>query len=138
MIIMDIVYNGKFMFRTYIPTRNYFKYWGFIKPGEYKTLCPVDDLSLDELLHSYTDRCTSLCDKTNKVVYENDILVNEYGDNYLVKFQIDHLNFGRICLLNINNINSDINKDAILIPCCIEDSKVIGNSWENKELLKEN
>ena len=100
--------------------------------------CVTDDLSLDELLHSYTDRCTSLCDKTNKVVYENDILVNEYGDNCLVKFQIDHLNFGRICLLNINNINSDINKNTILIPCCIEDSKVIGNSWENKELLKEN
>ena len=68
--------------------------------------------------------CTSLKDKNGKLIYEGDI-VKENWHKYIISFN-------RGCY-NITDVETQ--KCYTISACCCEKSEVIGNLYENKELL---
>lgn len=57
------------------------------------------------------------------------------GEICKVIMQTDERNYGRIVLQNVKFLYDEINTDTIFIPGIIKESEVIGNVYENKELL---
>ena len=70
-------------------------------------------------------QCTGLKDKNNKLIYEGDI-VKENWHKYIISFN-------RGCY-NITDIETQ--KCYTISACCCEKSEVIGNIYENKSLLE--
>lgn len=78
-------------------------------------------------------QCTGLKDKNGKLIWENDIVRDEYGNFYKAFWQNNYYQFSWIC----------VKSDIFLIDTkwdlwsfksfCIE---VIGNIFDNKELLE--
>ena len=133
--------QDRFKFRTYIPDRKFFKFWGWIKKGEYKGLCSTGEYSLDELLEKYTNQCTGLKDKNGKLIYENDI-VKRNGDLLIVRYQEEmscltpqyfYLENDEIAYSSREWFEEYNNEDCELYTSNYYE--VIGNIYENKGLL---
>lgn len=82
-------------------------------------------------------QCTGLCDKNGKLVYFDDLVKNKWGQICKVIMQTDKQNYGRVVLQNIKYLNDEAHKNNIFIPAAINESVIIGNIYENPELLEE-
>lgn len=82
-------------------------------------------------------QCTGLRDKNGKVVYFGDLVKNKWGQICKVIMQTDKQNYGRVILQNVKYLNDEAHKNNIFIPAAINESEVIGNIYENPELLEE-
>lgn len=91
----------------------------------------VRDFKFENLI-----RCTGLKDKNGKLVYFDDLVKNEWGEICRVVMQTDDIDYGQIVLTAIKVKNEEWLDDCIYIPGCIEESEVIGNIYENPELLE--
>ena len=83
-------------------------------------------------------QCTGLRDKNGKLVYFDDLVKNKWGQICKVIMQTDKQNYGRVVLQNIKYLNDEAHKNNIFIPAAINESVIIGNIYENPELLEEN
>lgn len=81
-------------------------------------------------------QCTGLRDKTGKLVYFGDLVKNKWGQICKVIMQTDKQNYGRVILQNVKYLNDEAHKNNIFIPAAINESEVIGNIYENPELLE--
>ena len=117
--------NDRFKFRTYIPDLKFFKYWGWIEDSHYVGLCACGDCQMPELLEKYTNQCTGLKDKNSKLIYEGDILQDKYGALHPISWNIKGF------------FEADTFAIAGFYSAIQEDMEVIGNIYENKELLNE-
>jgi uncharacterized phage protein (TIGR01671 family) len=130
--------QDRFKFRTYIPDLKFFKYWGWIEENHYIGLCPSGDYSMAELLEKYTDQCTGLKDKNGELIYEGDILKGEkdmicspHSSKMVDKVgivEIPQNMFVASCQDVKNNCTLFCQNDWVK-------TEVIGNIYENKELL---
>ncbi len=82
-------------------------------------------------------QCTGLRDKNGKLVYFDDLVKNKWGQICKVIMQTDKQNYGRVVLQNIKYLNDEAHKNNIFIPAAINESVIIGNIYENPELLEE-
>ena len=82
-------------------------------------------------------QCTGLRDKNGKLVYFGDLVKNKWGQICKVIMQTDKQNYGRVVLQNIKYLNDEAHKNNIFIPAAINESVIIGNIYENPELLEE-
>lgn len=83
-------------------------------------------------------QCTGLRDKNGKLVYFDDLVKNKWGQICKVIMQTDKQNYGRVILQNVKYLNDEAHKNNIFIPAAINESVIIGNIYENPELLEEN
>ena len=82
-------------------------------------------------------QCTGLKDKNGKLVYFNDLVKNKWGQICKVIMQTDERNYGCIVLQNIKYLNDEAYCNDIFVSAVINKSAVIGNIYENPELLEE-
>lgn len=105
----------------------HFTYWGWVKNSEYKNMCSCREMSKDELLEKYTQQCTGLKDKNSKLIYEGDICkykFEEIGEQKaIIYFNKELCSFLAKPLNDFQYIR-------------INDCEVIGNIYENPELLE--
>ena len=120
--------QDRFKFRTYIPDLKFFKYWGWIDKGYYIGFCASGDYSTDELLEAYTQQSTGLKDKNGKLIYEGDILKIKDVKPYVV---VRYKGIGFELYAEPTNIPGYHNNKYIP-----EDCEIVGNIYENQELLK--
>ena len=135
--------QNRFKFRTWNPDIKTFTYWGWLKNGEYKNMCSCRDMSKDELLEKYTQQCTGLKDKNDKLIYEGDIVkFAEYDwtdfsfkDWEQEKTEIVWGSGHSYPAFDLKTHNFDCNGLAYIFEegWTIE---VIGNIYENPELLE--
>jgi len=83
-------------------------------------------------------QCTGVKDKNGTFIYEGDIVTQQHlKTNYVVKF----CNYGECCgfLLEdaIKHSNCTGKSSSLLNPRYLEKYYIIGNIYENKELLEE-
>ncbi len=82
-------------------------------------------------------QCTGLRDKTGKLAYFDDLVKNKWGQICKVIMQTDKQDYGRVILQNVKYLNDEAHKNNIFIPAAINESVIIGNIYENPELLEE-
>lgn len=134
--------QDRFTFRTWNPDISFFKYWGWLKEGEYKNMCSCREISKDELLEKYTQQCTGLRDKNGKLIFEGDFLKVTGSRDTSGYGVVEYLQAG--CQFIVNGYLANPSpyhprrKGEFCHPLqewlCIE---VIGNIYENPELLEE-
>lgn len=78
---------------------------------------------------------TGLYDKSGTEIYEGDILAHDYGDYSLVVYREECMAFCRIDAKDVGNINGYYNLHEDAWRSCLQRAKVIGNQYENPELL---
>lgn len=81
-------------------------------------------------------QCTGLKDKNDKLIFIDDIVTLDNGAVCLVKQVNDKksIDYGRIVAYSIKTLDKKY-KD-VYIPTVLSDSEVIGNIYENPELLE--
>lgn len=78
---------------------------------------------------------TGLYDKNGKEIYEGDILFHDYGDYSLIVYREECMAFCRVDVKDVGNINGYFNLREDAWRLCLQRAKVIGNQYENPELL---
>lgn len=78
---------------------------------------------------------TGLYDKNGTEIYEGDILAHDYGDYSLIVYREECMAFCRIDAKDVGNINGYYNLHEDAWRSCLQRAKVIGNQYENPELL---
>jgi len=78
---------------------------------------------------------TGLYDKNGTEIYEGDILAHDYGDYSLIVYREECMAFCRIDAKDVGNINGYYNLREDAWRSCLQRAKVIGNQYENPELL---
>ena len=81
---------------------------------------------------------TGLYDKNGKEIYEGDILLHDYGNYSLIEYREECMAFCRVDANNVGNINGYYNLHEEAWRLCLKHAKVIGNQYENPELLNYN
>jgi len=77
---------------------------------------------------------TGLCDRNNTEIYEGDVLVDEYGFVHVVQYFQPDCRYITVVIEAFKSGNWDDSheyEDLVWVEC-----KVIGNIYENPELLK--
>lgn len=126
--------QDRFKFRTYIPDLKFFKYWGWIEDNHYVGLCACGDYQMPELLEKYTHQCTGLKDKNGTLIYEGDILKEIFETDGEILTDITTVEYleGSFILRS-----QECPNDFAYFPDVdSKDYEVIGNIYENKELLQ--
>ena len=78
---------------------------------------------------------TGLYDKNGKEIYEGDILLHDYGNYSLIEYREECMAFCRVDANNVGNINGYYNLREDAWRSCLQRARVIGNQYENPELL---
>lgn len=82
---------------------------------------------------STTCQCTGLKDKNNMLIWENDIVSfahENYTRNYAIEFKNTFYNYG------LRFRNKSIHFRCTQVTLCMHDCEVIGNIFDNPELLE--
>lgn len=83
-------------------------------------------------------QCTGLKDKNGKLVYFDDLV--RLPDGVIGKVaqirNIDNIDYGRVVILPVANILNKVYQ-RVYVPTMIKYSEIIGNVYENPELLEE-
>ena len=84
-------------------------------------------------INGYIMQWTGLLDKNGREIYEGDIVRGKYGKNGIVKnYEIRWL-IGHFAAVDRNNITGDEH----YYPIGLLEGEVIGNIYENKQLLED-
>lgn len=149
--------QDRFKFRTYIRDLKFFKYWGWIEDNHYVGLCACGDNQMPELLEKYTNQCTGLRDRHNNLIYEGDIVnvkIDGWEKSYIPMVVVWDRKEWQLKQYNKNfkqNCSACEVKRKQKCQYCSQyfsatghtnfkdfyNNEVIGNIYENKELLNE-
>ena len=92
----------------------------------------IDDYAVNE---DSISQFTGQHDKNGTEIYEGDILAHDYGDYSLIVYREECMAFCRIDAKDVGNINGYYNLSEHAWRSCLQRAKVIGNQYENPELL---
>lgn len=95
----------------------------------------IDDYAVNE---DSISQFTGQYDKNGTEIYEGDILAHDYGDYSLIVYREECMAFCRIDAKDVGNINGYYNLSEHAWRSCLLRAKVIGNQYENPELLNYN
>lgn len=97
----------------------------FIKATESLVVPSIKNFRLEdcELI-----QCTGLKDRNGNLVYFDDFVKTKWGEVCSIEMQTDERNYGRVIVKN--------QKDIAHYPSTIKESEVIGNVYNNSELLE--
>ena len=121
-------------FRGFSIALNDFVY-GYLHYYERHDEFAIDDYAVNE---DSISQFTGQHDKNGKEIYEGDILAHDYGDYSLIVYREECMAFCRIDAKNVGNINGYYNLHEEAWRSCLQRAKVIGNQYENPELLNYN
>lgn len=92
----------------------------------------IDDYAVNE---DSISQFTGQHDKNGTEIYEGDILAHDYGGYSLIVYREECMAFCRIDAKDVGNINGYYNLSEHAWRSCLQRAKVIGNQYENPELL---
>ena len=92
----------------------------------------IDDYAVNE---DSISQFTGQHDKNGTEIYEGDILAHDYGGYSLIVYREECMAFCRIDAKDVGNINGYYNLSEHTWRSCLQRAKVIGNQYENPELL---
>ena len=95
----------------------------------------IDDYAVNE---DSISQFTGLYDKNGTEIYEGDILAHDYGGYSLIVYREECMAFCRIDAKDVGNINGYYNLSEHAWRSCLQRARVIGNQYENPELLNYN
>ena len=121
-------------FRGFSMALNDFVY-GYLHYYELHDEFAIDDYSVNE---DSISLFTGQHDKNGTEIYEGDILAHDYGGYSLIVYREECMAFCRIDAKNVGNINGYYNLHEEAWRSCLQRAKVIGNQYENPELLNYN
>ena len=130
-------------FRQALFTRNgqfhSWHHWGFIRDG--LSVSPELNSSTHQKSQEHSQQYTGLKDKKDREIYEGDIIrikkSHHYGDKVptTVTFQIEH---DGGCSYSMIGISPEYNNGSdYALHDLVEECEVIGNIYENPELLNQ-
>lgn len=131
-------------FRAWDTKNKKFPFIGFHIIGECTAFDLINQYRLEELNDLEIQQFTGLLDKNGKEIYEGDILKTSYFSKYIVKFyegsfvvEINGKHKSPLFNYTKNGIDTlrDLNDKTGLISTLPEAAEVIGNIFENPELL---
>ena len=117
------------------------KEWLYGIPSwDFTHLFPTDEDNLDgfscfECRPETISQFTGQHDKNGTEIYEGDILAHDYGGYSLIVYREECMAFCRIDAKDVGNINGYYNLHEEAWRSCLQRAKVIGNQYENPELL---
>ena len=117
------------------------KEWLYGIPSwDFTHLFPTDEDNLDgfscfECRPETISQFTGQHDKNGTEIYEGDILAHDYGGYSLIVYREECMAFCRIDAKDVGNINGYYNLSEHAWRSCLQRAKVIGNQYENPELL---
>lgn len=118
-------------FRGFSMALNDFVY-GYLHYYELHDEYTIDDYAVNE---DSISLFTGQHDKNGTEIYEGDILAHDYGGYSLIVYREECMAFCRIDAKNVGNINGYYNLHEEAWRSCLQRAKVIGNQYENPELL---
>ena len=118
-------------FRGFSIALNDFVY-GYLHYYERHDEFAIDDYAVNE---DSISLFTGQHDKNGTEIYEGDILAHDNGDYSLIVYREECMAFCRIDAKNVGNINGYYNLHEEAWRSCLQRAKVIGNQYENPELL---
>ena len=118
-------------FRGFSIALNDFVY-GYLHYYERYDEYAIDDYAVNE---DSISQFTGQHDKNGTEIYEGDILAHDYGDYSLIVYREECMAFCRIDANDVGNINGYYNLHEEAWRSCLQRAKVIGNQYENPELL---
>ena len=92
----------------------------------------IDDYAVNE---DSISQFTGQHDKNGKEIYEGDILAHDYGGYSLIVYREECMAFCRIDAKDVGNVNGYYNLSEHAWRSCLQRARVIGNQYENPELL---
>lgn len=121
-------------FRGFSIALNDFVY-GYLHYYERHDEFAIDDYAVNE---DSISQFTGQHDKNGTEIYEGDILAHDYGGYSLIVYREECMAFCRIDAKDVGNINGYYNLHEEAWRSCLQRAKVIGNQYENPELLNYN
>ena len=118
-------------FRGFSIALNDFVY-GYLDYYERYDEYAIDDYAVNE---DSISQFTGQHDKNGTEIYEGDILAHDYGGYSLIVYREECMAFCRIDAKDVGNINGYYNLHEEAWRSCLQRAKVIGNQYENPELL---